>query len=186
MSQAGGSWLLFSLLTVFCWGMYGILLHAGQIGMADPVHGRYKAFLFVGIAYFLTAVLAPLVMLLVSGSDWSFPARGVTLSLIAGIAGASGAFGVLLAFGAKGSPAVVMSLVFAGAPIVNAFIAMSLHPPAGGIGNIRWQFFAGILLAAVGGCLVTLYKPNPAPAKAALQQQSLSAEHAQGQIDLLQ
>jgi len=41
-----------------------------------------------------------------------------------------------------------------------------LHPPLGGIGMLRWQFFAGIVLAAVGGCLVTMYK-DPKPAKAA-------------------
>jgi hypothetical protein len=70
----------------------------------------------------------------------------------------------LLAFGAKGTPAVVMSIVFAGAPIVNAIYSLSLHPPAGGWGTIKPQFFLGIVLAAVGGCLVTLYKPNP-PAK---------------------
>jgi hypothetical protein len=73
----------------------------------------------------------------------------------------------LLAFGAKGSPSVVMSIIFAGAPIVNALVALALHPPAGGYGSIRWQFFVGILLAALGGTLVTLYKPNPAPPKAA-------------------
>ena len=36
-----------------------------------------------------------------------------------------------------------------------------MHPPAGGIGKLPWQFFAGILLAAIGGTLVTLYKPAP-------------------------
>ena len=75
--------------------------------------------------------------------------------------GAIGAFGVLLAFGAKGHPAVVMSIIFAGAPIVNAVIALGLHPPAGGLSSLRWQFIAGIVLAAVGGMMVTLYKPAP-------------------------
>jgi hypothetical protein len=85
-------------------------------------------------------------------------------SILAGVVGAAGAFGVLLAFGAKGSPAAVMSIVFAGAPMVNAGLALSLHPPAGGWAGLRWQFVLGILLAAVGGCLVTLYKPAPASA----------------------
>lgn len=171
MNQAGLGWLAYALMTVGCWGLYGIFLHGGQAGMADPVNGRYKAYLFVGIAYFLFAVLAPLAVLLASGSDWSLPAKGVSWSLIAGVAGAAGAFGVLLAFGAKGTPAVVMSIVFAGAPIVNATVSMALHPPAGGVAGIRWQFFAGIALAALGGCLVTLYKPDPAPPKAAVSQQ---------------
>ncbi|MDE0625626.1 MAG: hypothetical protein OXH99_04445 [Bryobacterales bacterium] len=167
MNQAGLGWLAYALMTVTCWGLYGILLHGGQVGMADPTNGRYKAYLFVGIAYFLVAVLAPLAILVATGADWNLPAKGITWSLVAGIAGAFGAFGVLLAFGAKGTPAVVMSIVFAGAPIVNAIVSMALHPPAGGVGGVRWQFFAGIAFAALGGCLVTLYKPDPAPPRAA-------------------
>ena len=162
---AGMAWLGYVFLTICCWGLYGIFLHSGQLGMADPVNGRYKAFLFVGIAYFITAILGPLVLLMVTGTDWHFPGGGMWWSLIAGIVGAVGAFGVLLAFGAKGSPAVVMSLIFAGAPIVNAIVALLLHPPAGGIGSIRWQFFAGIVIAALGAYLVVMYKPGPAPAK---------------------
>jgi len=157
------TWLIFALATVATWGVYGVLLHTGQSAMGDPVNGRYKAFLFVGIAYFLTAVVGPLAVLLLNGASWDFPVRGMAWSLTAGIAGAAGAFCVLLAFGAKGSPAVVMSIVFAGAPIVNAVCALAIHPPAGGLSSLRWQFVAGILLAAVGGCLVTLYKPGPAP-----------------------
>ncbi|MST95253.1 MAG: hypothetical protein EXS33_08315 [Pedosphaera sp.] len=158
------NWLMFALMTVVSWGLYGIYLHQGQLAMADKVNGRYKAFLFVGLAYFLTAVLAPLVLLLMRKAEWSFPAKGMGLSLFAGILGAIGAFCVLLAFGAKGTPTVVMSIIFAGAPVVNALFALWLHPPAGGLASLRPQFFLGILLAAAGGCLVSLYKdPKPAP-----------------------
>ena len=118
--QPGLAWLVFSLMTVISWGVYGVLLHTGQLGMSDPVNGRYKAFLFVGVAYFITAVLAPLGVLALNGASWKFPASGMWWSLVAGIAGAVGAFCVLLAFGARGSPAAVMSIVFGGAPIVNA------------------------------------------------------------------
>ena len=163
----GMAWLAYALMTVVAWGLYGILLHTGQVGMADPVNGRYKAFLLVGVAYFITAVLAPLAVLIFAGASWNLPARGVWFSLIAGIVGAAGAFGVLLAFGAKGSPAVVMSIVFAGAPVVNAAVSLWFHPPAGGWQSIRLPFVAGILMAAVGGCLVTLYKPGPGPVKPA-------------------
>jgi hypothetical protein len=163
-NQQNLTWLYFALMTVACWGVYGVFLHNGQTAMADPVNGRYKAFLFVGIAYFLTAVLAPLVVLLANGSSWDMPLRGMGWSLIAGIVGAAGAFGVLLAFGAKGAPPVVMSIVFAGAPIVNATVAIIMHPPAGGLGALRWPFVLGLVLAAVGGCLVTLYRPMPKPA----------------------
>src|SRR5881409_1625046 len=164
-SSPGLTWLLFALLTVACWGVYGVFLHTGQTAMGDPINGRYKAFLFVGIAYFLTAVLAPLALLVAKGASWAYPVRGMWWSLFAGIVGAIGAFGVLLAFGAKGTPAVVMSIVFAGAPVINAVYSLVQHPPAGGWGSIKPQFFLGIVLAALGGCLVTFYKPNPPASK---------------------
>ena len=154
------TWLLFAFITVASWGLYGVLLHSGQTAMADTVNGRYKAFLFVGVAYLLTAVLGSLLVLKVNGVDWDFPAKGVVLSTVAGTAGALGAFGVLLAFGAKGSPAVVMAIVFAGAPVVNAVAAMILHPPPGGLGALSWPFLLGIAMAAGGGCLVTLFRPG--------------------------
>jgi hypothetical protein len=175
--QHGMTWLAFAMLTVISWGVYGIFLHSGQMGMSDPVNGRYKAFLFVGIAYFLTAVLAPFAVLVANGADWTYPASGMGWSLLAGIVGAIGAFGVLLAFGAKGTPAVVMSIVFAGAPVVNAVVALIQHPPSGGFASIRWQFFVGIFLAALGGCLVTLYKPGPPPAKAPVAQAAAVEQH---------
>ena len=160
-------WLFYVFLTVCTWGLYGVFLHSGQLAMNDPVFGRYKAFLFVGIAYFIFAILAPVMLLKLQGSNFNFPSRGIWVSLFAGALGAIGAFGILLAFGAKGTPQVVMSIVFAGAPIVNSVVATWMHPPKGGIADVPWQFYAGIVMAAVGGCLVSLYKPAPAPKPAA-------------------
>jgi len=175
-SSPGLTWLAFAMLTVVSWGVYGVFLHTGQVAMQDPVNGRYKAFLFVGIAYFLTAVLAPLALLLAKGAAFSgYTGRGMGWSLVAGIVGAIGAFGVLLAFGSKGTPAVVMSIVFAGAPMVNAIYSLILHPPDGGWGNIRPQFYLGILLAALGGCLVTKFKPDTTPSKPVAVQPAPSA-----------
>jgi drug/metabolite transporter (DMT)-like permease len=157
---------MFALMTVISWGVYGVFLHNGQLHMGDPVNGRYKAFLFVGIAYFLTAVLAPLALLVLRGASWKMPMAGMSWSLVAGIVGAIGAFCVLLAFGAQGTPAVVMAIVFGGAPIVNALVAIAMHPPAGGWATVKPQFILGLLLAAGGGALVTLYRPQDAPKKA--------------------
>lgn len=156
-------WLFYVLLTVATWGLYGVFLHSGQIAMKDAEFGRYKAFLFVGVAYFIFAVLAPLALLKLQGSNFNFPSRGIWLSLFAGALGAIGAFGILLAFGAKGTPQVVMSIVFAGAPIVNAVVATWMHPPKDGLAGVPWQFFLGIVMAATGGCIVSLYRPAPAP-----------------------
>lgn len=157
------NWFYFAMITVFSWGLYGVFLHSGNLAMGDPVFGRYKAFLLVGFAYFLVAVVAPLVLLKVNGGNLSFTMKGFWLSLIAGTLGAVGALGTLLAFGAKGSPAAVMSIVFAGAPIVNSIVAIALHPPKGGVAAVPWQFIFGILLAATGGYMVVKFKPNPAP-----------------------
>jgi len=159
--QASYLWLAFTLMTVAFWGLYGLFLHSGQMGMADPVNGRYKAFLIVGLAYFLTAVLAPIAVLVIRGAAWTFPLKGLSWSLLAGLVGAAGAFCVLLAFGARGTPATVMTIVFAGAPIINAVVALLLHPPAEGFKSIKPAFFLGIALAVLGAALVTLNKPKP-------------------------
>lgn len=176
-AQPGMSWLIFALMTVVSWGVYGVFLHTGQMNMADPVNGRYKAFLFVGLAYFLTAVLAPLAVLMASGASWQMPVKGMAWSLVAGIVGAIGAFCVLLAFGAKGSPPVVMSIVFGGAPIVNALVSIAMHPPAGGWGAVKPQFVVGLLLAAAGGGLVTLYRPQDPPKKPATSAPAAQPAH---------
>lgn len=162
--DTGYTWLFFALLTVVSWGVYGVFLHTGQLGMKDPENGRYKAFLFVGIAYFLVAVLAPLLLLILKGASWKYPVTGMVWSLVAGIVGAIGAFGVLLAFGAGGPKVVpvVMSIIFAGAPVVNALVSLSQHPPEGGWSRIPVPFWLGILMAAAGGCLVMYFKPPPA------------------------
>ena len=162
-AQPGMTWLAFALMTVVSWGVYGVFLHTGQTNMADVANGRYKAFLFVGVAYFLTAVLAPLAMLLMNGAEMKFPVAGMTWSLIAGIVGAIGAFCVLLAFGAKGTPSAVMSIVFAGAPIVNTLVAFATHPPRDGMSSIKPLFILGILLAAAGGFLVMKNAPRDQP-----------------------
>lgn len=160
------NWLIYSLMTALFFGLYGIFLHTGQIAMKDPALGRYKAFLFVGVAYLVIAIVVPIILLKFQGASLKFPMKGMSLSFVAGLLGALGAFCILLAFGAKGTPAAVMSIVFAGAPIVNAIVSMKLHPPHGGISAVPWQFFLGIVLAAVGGALVTVYKPAPASAHA--------------------
>jgi hypothetical protein len=166
------NWFYLALVTVACWGLYGIYLHAGQVAMADKELGRYKAFLFVGIAYFLTAVLAPLIVLLASKNmSWNMPPKGMWLSLFAGILGAIGAFFVLLAMGSGAksgmNPGIVavsvMSIIFAGAPIINAIVGIAMHPPKGGLAAIPIPFILGILLAALGGFMVTKFKPAAAP-----------------------
>lgn len=164
------TWLTFALLTVLCWGTYGVFLAMGSENMHDPANGRIKAFLFVGLAYFLVAVLAPILILALSGANWNFPVKGMTWSLIAGIVGAIGALGVLLALNAAPKPVgayvpVIMTIIFSGAPVLNALIALSVTPPPNGWSKIPFQFWLGMVLAVTGGALVTKFKPGAAPKK---------------------
>lgn len=169
------NWLVFALLTVLSWGVYGVLLHKGRGYMpmgAETPHAGLKAFLFVCIAYALIGLAAAAVLKL-RGSNWSFTGDGIKWSLIAGGAGAVGAFTLVLALGAaaaiyKGAAAAaVMPIVFAGAPIINTIVAMALHPPEGGLKALPLPFILGCVLAAIGAFLVAKFAPSNvgAPAK---------------------
>jgi len=154
-------------MTVLSWGVYGVLLHTGRMGMlkgGDPGNASMKAFLLVGVAYFVVAIVGPLIVLMKNKTNWSFTGTGLSWSFIAGAAGAVGAFTLILALGAaaKGgaSTANVMSLVFGGAPVVNAIVSMMAHPPEGGLKTVPVGFWIGILLAAAGGYLVASTNPN--------------------------
>jgi drug/metabolite transporter (DMT)-like permease len=154
-------WIGYALLTVLCWGLYGVFLHTGALGMGDPAHGRIKAFLFVGFAYFLVAVLAPIGLLLARGASWDMPTTGAAWSLLAGIVGAVGALGVLLAYGAGGKPPIVMSIIFGCAPVVTALVHTWKHQAWS---EIRWPFLVGIALSGAGVALVNVWRPEAKPA----------------------
>ena len=80
---------------------------------------------------------------------------------------AIGALGVLLAFGKMPSPAyvpVIMSIIFAGAPIVNAVVSTTKE---GNWAHVKAPFLIGIALAAIGGYLVTKNAPKPPPTASA-------------------
>jgi hypothetical protein len=69
--------------------------------------------------------------------------------------------GVLLAFGKMPSPAyvpVIMSIIFAGAPMVNALVSTTKE---GNWSYVRWPFVLGIALAAIGGYMITKHAPKP-------------------------
>lgn len=178
------NWITYALLTVASWGVYGVLLHKGRSHMPmgpEAAHAGLKAFLFVCVAYALIGVAA-LALLKLRGSNWSFSNGGITWSLIAGSAGAVGAFTLVLALGAaaqiyKGAAAAaVMPIVFAGAPIVNTIVAMSVHPPEGGLKSLPLPFLLGCVLAASGAFLVAKYAPSNVGAKPApVPAQSISS-----------
>lgn len=164
--------LMYSLATVICWGVYGVILHMGSAGMGkgDLVGGRMKAFLLVGVAYFLVAIVGPVIIMKLRGTAWTFPTAGWTWSLVAGLMGAFGAFFLLMALSSGATPAeskilplLVPAIVFAGAPVVNAVLATTKD---GNWPHAGWKFFLGIFLTMIGTILVMKFKPTP-PAPAA-------------------
>ncbi|MCK6483451.1 MAG: hypothetical protein L6R00_04865 [Phycisphaerae bacterium] len=152
-------WLVFVVGAVLSWGAYVPTIHHGQLGFGTP-KGPFRAFLCVGLAYFLLAVLVPGAMLLAGAEPARFPGKGLTVSTLAGALGALGALCVIFALKNGGNPLYVAPLVFAGAPIVNVILSM--------IWDHRFKpsnplFYVGILLAAVGAGLVLRYKPETGP-----------------------
>jgi hypothetical protein len=147
------SWIFFVVGAVVSWGLYGPVLHKGQMALGNPL----RAFLFVGVAYFLVGVLVPLAALASQGELQGFTRAGVTTSTLAGVLGALGAVCVIYAFRAGGSPLWVMPLVFGGAPLVNVLYSLSAHPPKTAPSPMLYLGFA---LAAVGAYLVLHFKPQ--------------------------
>lgn len=152
------SFLVFVVLTICCWGIYGPVLHIGQGQMAG---GEGKAslrpFMCVGIAYFLIAVVYPMVILKTKGEKGQWSMGGIFWSFTAGAVGAIGALGIVLAFKFQGKPVYVMPLVFGLAPIVNTFVTMFM---SGTFKQASRVFYAGILIVAVGAAGVLTFKPT--------------------------
>lgn len=150
-------WIVFVVGAALSWGCYVPTLHEGQSKLGGkPSNGALRAFLCVGIAYFLTAVVVPAILLMNKMEETSFNARGTTFATVAGILGAAGALCIILSIKSGGSPLYIAPLVFSGAPVVNVLVTMAWHPPKEAPG---FGFFVGILLAASGAFLVLYNKP---------------------------
>jgi hypothetical protein len=158
------AWQAFVLGAVLSWGLYVPILHEGQRNMGgNPKTGSLRGFLCVGIAYFLTAVVVPVALMLYRGDSFEFSGYGATFATVGGALGAAGALCIMLAIGAQGPALYIAPLVFAGAPVVSSVV------------SLLWKtrqvpgplFFVGILLAAVGAGLVLYSKSELDSAKAA-------------------
>lgn len=149
-------WMWCVLGTILCWGAYVPTIHAGQSAIGTKNKALW-AFLFVGAAYCLVAVLMPVGLMVARQELAPGPTRaGAWISLLAGALGALGALCIVLASLFGGKPIFVAPLVFAGAPIVATLVSMMIHRPSSM--PSPW-FFAGILLAAAGAGLVLRFKP---------------------------
>ena len=146
-------WMIFVLGAVLSWGIYGPMLHKGQVQLGNPM----KALLCVGVAYFLIGVLIPAAALGSQGQLSGFPMNGTTMATIAGALGAAGAACIIYAFRFGGLPFYVMPLVFGGAPIVNVFFSMLLHPPKN---PVNPMLYLGLVFASVGAAMVLYFRPT--------------------------
>jgi len=150
-------WLLFALGTILCWGSYGPTIHTAQFALEK---NPWKAFLLVGAAYFLIAVVVPVVAIKITGTSFTFNGRGTAFGLLAGALGALGALCVIFAMiwvaKAGVSRDVVMPIIFGCAPVVTVVVSWLQHPPASWP---DWRFFIGIVCLAAGAGLVLGFKP---------------------------
>jgi len=148
-------WMLFVAVTILCWGAYVPTIHHGQ--MAFGKNSALRAFLFVGLAYFLLAGGVLVYLYSARAEPLEFPGKAMTVSTFAGILGALGALGIVFAIKAGGTPLLVAPLVFAGAPVVNTLVSMAWDRPAKAPSAM---FYVGILLACAGAALVLRFKPT--------------------------
>ena len=153
--------LLFVAGAALAWGVYVPTVHVA----AQSLKSNLRAFLFVGIAYFLVAVLVPAVFIFVLKNDPTakgtpnFDLIPMLWGIGAGIAGAVGALCVIFAVtnAGKGGAIYVAPLVFAGAPIINTIATITYFHPVKTLPD--WRFFLGLLLAVIGAAMVMIYKP---------------------------
>jgi hypothetical protein len=147
------SWVLFVAGAVLSWGAYGVLLYLGGQQLGSPL----KALLCVGVAYFLIAVLFPIAVLGSQGGLSNFNSGGLMTATIAGALGAIGAACIIYAFRAGGLPLYVMPLVFGGAPIVNVFMSMMIHPPKN---PVNPMLYLGLVFVSVGAAMTLYFRPT--------------------------
>jgi drug/metabolite transporter (DMT)-like permease len=147
------NWVVFAFGAALSWGLYGVVLHRGQVGLGSPL----RALLCVGVAYFLIGVLVPVAWLSSQEQLKDFNAGGTLMATLAGALGAVGAVCIIWSFRSGGVPNYVMPLVFGGAPVVNVALSMTLHPPRTAPHPLLW---VGFLMAAAGAGMVLYFKPS--------------------------
>lgn len=180
------------------WGTYVPLVFFGGTELTTrpgTIGGRLASILCVGIAYFLLAVVIPIVLMsLRDDAKPEWKTTGLVFSGLAGVAGAVGAICVIFASKAAVDAAkleginpatfrvYIAPLIFALAPVINTLVSLAWHPKSGDLWHFElrvpgWKLPLGILLVAVGSFLVLFSKeefeaghakpPAPAPDQSA-------------------
>ncbi|HUY36249.1 MAG TPA: hypothetical protein VMV69_26160 [Pirellulales bacterium] len=153
---------LFVALTALCWGVYGPVLHKGQMLMQGS---RLRPLICVGVSYFAIAVVVPELLLQTVGEHGQFTLDGSLWSLAGGAAGAVGALGIIMAFNFGGKPIYVMPLVFGCAPVINTGVSLALAGKA--VGEIHPVFYAGLIVVVAGAVTVLIFAPKAGHGSAA-------------------
>jgi hypothetical protein len=162
-------WTVYAFIAgaALSWGVYVPLVHDATTKLGSNL----RAFLMVGVAYFLVAVLIPSIFIFLlkndptvkNPADLSWAPMSLTWGLLAGIAGAAGALCVIFAVKEAGAvgPLIVAPLVFAGAPIINTIASMTFLSHGKKFEAPSGVYYLGLVLAATGMAMVMLNKPKP-------------------------
>jgi hypothetical protein len=172
------------------WGTYVPLVFYGGTELTTrpgTIGGRLASILCVGVAYFVLAVVVPVVLMsLRDDAKPEWKTNGLVFSALAGVAGAVGAICVIFASkaavdAAKAGGAVspqeiakyriyIAPLIFALAPMINTLVSLVWHPKPGNPWHFAfempgWKLPLGILLVASGTFLVLFSKEEAEASK---------------------
>ena len=169
-------WLLYVALAGLSWGTYVPLIFYGGNELGGKSGARLMAILCVGVAYFVMAVVFPLLMFLTKFEEWpGLKPVGLVFSGLAGVAGAAGAICVVFASksavtGAKADGldmdtyrVFIAPLIFGLAPVINVLVSTIWHPKPGDPFHFEvelpgWKLWVGIVLVGLGAALVLFSK----------------------------
>jgi hypothetical protein len=180
-------WWGYVLLAGLAWGTYVPLIFFGGTQLSTgpgTIGGRLASILCVGVAYFVLAVVVPVVLMSLRDDgkpDWK--TTGLVFSGLAGVAGAVGAICVIFASKAAVDTAksegidpatyriYIAPLIFALAPAINTLVSLVWHPKTGNPWHFAfelpgWKLPAGIVLVALGTYLVLMSKEEAEASKA--------------------
>ncbi|MEO0413985.1 MAG: EamA family transporter [Verrucomicrobiota bacterium] len=146
--------LLWAVLTMCCWGVYGPILGkaTGQLGGS-----RALAMVFIGAGYGLLGVIVGWLLLkskiVPDKGHWN--KAGFLKGGFAGALGVAGNFSLVMALMHYHNPAVVMPLVFGGVQLGNTvFTCLDLK---------KWPkkgFVVGVVLLIIGVVLALMFRPS--------------------------
>ncbi len=180
-------WWGYVILAGLAWGTYVPIIFYGGSELGGRQNARLMAILCVGIAYFVLAVLFPLVLFLTGQQQWpGLKTTGLVFASLAGVAGAVGAICVVFAsssamvagmkvkelhpdFNPASYRLLIGPLIFGLAPVINTLVSSFWHPQPSNPWHFEvhlpgWKLAVGILLVGVGSFLV-LYSKDEAEEK---------------------